>query len=188
VRKHLLSAVVCFAALLACAVPLDAQSPEVSAEDLEAFLGMPTRYSEAAYSPDGKWIATLPLTDAVQIWDAESGRGLRTLAGGWPFVFSPDGRHIIACSDNIITIWNVQNGQEIRRTANDEDVYSAAYSPDGSRIVTRDADNAVKIWNAATGAVIRTLGTTNRRSAEVIYTRDGSRVILAGGLERIIKI
>ena len=33
-------------------------------------------------------------------------------------------------------------------------VYSAAFSPDGTRVVTASDDNTARVWDAATGAPI----------------------------------
>ena len=35
------------------------------------------------------------------------------------------------------------------------DVYSAAYSPDGSRLVTGGGDGTIRVWDAATGKELR---------------------------------
>src|SRR5262249_17364675 len=68
-----------------------------------------------AYSPDGKLIATGSLDHTVTLWDAETGKQLRTLEGVATDVrslqFSPDGEILAAASsDSFVWIWNVELG------------------------------------------------------------------------------
>jgi WD40 repeat protein len=60
-------------------------------------------------------------------------------------------------------------------------VNSAAFSPDGSRIVTASDDKTVRIWDAATAkeiAVLRGHETIVRSAA---FSPDGSRIVTASG-------
>ncbi|MFO0849883.1 MAG: serine/threonine-protein kinase [Gemmataceae bacterium] len=56
-------------------------------------------------------------------------------------------------------------------------VWSAAISPDGTRIVTGSADDTAKVWDAKSGAELLTLKghTKGVRSAE--FSRDGTRIV-----------
>ncbi len=58
-------------------------------------------------------------------------------------------------------------------------VGTAAYSPDGSRIVTASADGTARVWDAITGASLAELKghTDNVLAAE--FSRDGSRIVTA---------
>src|SRR5262249_31585682 len=59
-------------------------------------------------------------------------------------------------------------------------VYSAAFSPDGSRIVTASWDKTARIWDAATATEIAVL----RGHEDVVYSAafspDGSRIVTSG--------
>ena len=91
------------------------------------------------YSPDGKKIITKS-RDTLYIWDAESGKKLRTLWGYSEPIsslrFSPDGKKIITSSMNIIAIWEVDSGKLLKilgwRTGW---VETAAFSPDGKKLL-----------------------------------------------------
>lgn len=49
-------------------------------------------------------------------------------------------------------IWNVETGKEIRKLEGHTNrVFSAAFSPDGERIVSASSDHTVRIWNTLSG-------------------------------------
>ncbi len=59
-----------------------------------------------------------------------------------------------------------------------DDVTSAVFSPDGSKVVTASDDNTAKIWNSVAGVPLYTLQHAGPvRSA--VFSPDGSRVVTA---------
>lgn len=98
------------------------------------------------WSPDGKVIATKSATSPVCLWDASSGKLLRTLKA--PFMqmdaitFSPDGRTLVGGGYHFpsyaseIVLWDVQSG-ELKGSLKQPDptvgmlVKTVAFSPDG---------------------------------------------------------
>ncbi len=62
-------------------------------------------------------------------------------------------------------------------------VISAAFSPDGTLVVTVSMDNTAKIWNAATGAMVRDLDTGEVNSAlkSAAFSPDGTLVVTLSG-------
>ena len=61
----------------------------------------------------------------------------------------------------------------------DELVYSAAFSPDGSRIVTASFDKTARIWDAATGKEIAVLRGHEDDVNSAAFSPDGSRIVTA---------
>ena len=58
-------------------------------------------------------------------------------------------------------------------------VNSAAYSPDGRRIVTASDDKTARIWDAATGAQLAVLSGHNDVVDSAAYSPDGRRIVTA---------
>ena len=58
-------------------------------------------------------------------------------------------------------------------------VYTAAYSPDGTRIVTASSDKTARIWDAVTGAEITVLSGHGDIVSTAAYSPDGRRIVTA---------
>jgi WD40 repeat protein len=56
-------------------------------------------------------------------------------------------------------------------------VRSAAFSPDGKRIVTGGWDKTAKVWDAATGAEVMTLRGHSSIVCSVAFSPDGRRIV-----------
>ena len=60
-----------------------------------------------------------------------------------------------------------------------DSVLSAAYSPDGSRIVTASIDKTARIWDAHTGVQLAVLSGHGEEVSCAAYSPDGTRIITA---------
>ena len=58
-------------------------------------------------------------------------------------------------------------------------VNSAAFSSDGSRVVTASDDKIARVWDAKTGAVLATLSGHTDRVISAAFSPDGSRIVTA---------
>ncbi|MBI4612611.1 MAG: hypothetical protein HY720_03285, partial [Planctomycetes bacterium] len=68
-----------------------------------------------AVSPDGKWIVSGNADWTLKLWDAETGRELRSLEGHtdavWALAVSPDGKWIVSGGlDKTLKVWNAETG------------------------------------------------------------------------------
>ena len=63
--------------------------------------------------------------------------------------------------------------------AHDQSVSSAAFSPDGTRVVTASWDNTARIWDAATGAEILALKGHDKGVISAAFSPDGTRIVTA---------
>src|SRR5206468_1065208 len=94
---------------------LNEQRPQGSAADLRGFewyylwrlchselrtlQGHTHPVISVAFSPNGQRLATASDDRTVKVWDAATGRELRTLQGHTSVAFSPDGRHLASASE-----------------------------------------------------------------------------------------
>src|SRR5262249_43032012 len=112
-----------------------------------------------AFSPDGKLLAG----PAGLIWDVASGKRVQQLPepgrSAHCIAFSPDGKVLATGSgqiiylpgprdaDNIIHLWDIATGKEIRRLAGHTmGVTSVEFSPDGRMLASGTRGATVRIW------------------------------------------
>jgi WD40 repeat protein len=88
----------------------------------------------------------------VKVWDAASGRLLRSLDGHTDRVravaLSPDGRTIVSGSwDHTIRAWNLTSGESCVLFWNDAAIHSLALSGDGQLLACGDRTGRVWIFD-----------------------------------------
>jgi WD40 repeat protein len=175
-------------ALLFCLAALPAQDVAVFPQ-----LGHSSIVSSVAFSPDGKTIVSGSFDNTLKLWDAATGRELRTLSGHSDTVcsvaFSPDGRTIVSGSDDgTLKLWDAATGREFRTlSGHSPDVLSVAFSPDGSTIVSGSFDNTLKLWDDATGRELRTLSGHSDTVRSVAFSPDG-KTIVSGSVDNTLKL
>ena len=59
-------------------------------------------------------------------------------------------------------------------------VHHVAFSPDGTRFVTRECRGTAKVWNAHTGALVLEIKGAGEVNA-VAFSPDGTRMLTASG-------
>ncbi|KAH7919639.1 WD40 repeat-like protein, partial [Leucogyrophana mollusca] len=117
-----------------------------------------------AYSPDGRWIATVPMAineRAVRLWDANTGRpGREPLKcdGNVYFVaFSPDGSQIVVGLEyGYFQVINISTGESVVGPikGHTHSVSSVVYSPDGRFLVTATLNQDIRVWCSKTGVEV----------------------------------
>ena len=60
-------------------------------------------------------------------------------------------------------------------------MYSASFSPDGTRVVTASQDGTAKVWDAKTGTEALTLKGHTGWVGSASFSPDGTRIVTAGG-------
>jgi WD40 repeat protein len=106
----------------------------------------------AAFSPDGKTLATAGDPATIELWDVATGNFRSRLTGHaatiWALSFSPDGKTLVSGAyDATMKFWDLATG-EPKATFRDG-ASAIAFSPDGSILAT-NWGNGVKLWRAAT--------------------------------------
>jgi WD40 repeat protein len=164
--------------LVTTGVPVRARVAGATLRD--AFAGHLNRVWDAAFSPDGSWLATASDDHTIRIWDMRTGATELVLNGHTaPVVgvaISPDGSWLASASeDTTVRTWNAQTGGSgLVINGHTAPVVGVAISPDSRWLASVGQDNTVRIWNARTGASRMILTGHSRPVLSVAISPDGS--------------
>ncbi len=140
-----------------------APSPQPLYTKLIEFLGHDGPVYAAAFSPDGKLIATGGYDKLVMIWNPDEIEpvDLEKLIKGEP---RPKPNYL-------------------RLMGHDGAVRSVAFSPNGELVASGSDDNAIRIWNVATGELSQVLRDHSNAVHSVAFSPSG-KFVLSGGQEK----
>src|SRR5262249_24907265 len=108
-----------------------------------------------AYTPDGKQVLTASFDKTLKLWDAATGKELKTFAGPQGHqnlvlcvALSPNGQSVASSgSDNQVKIWDFPSTKPIKEFAHADAVNAVALSPDGTKLASAGKDGVVKLLN-----------------------------------------
>lgn len=166
----------------------------------------PKGIASVSISPDGKLIASVGENNTVKVWDASTGKEIKTLALGQhdfylrptkdtheeeivggkevsSFVtFSPDGNWLAATSGWGMKVWRTGDWNTPREFLGQTAAFltARAVSPDGQWIAAATEWGEVKLWNANAGTdQLRTFQTFKLLAARSIAFSPNSRILAA---------
>jgi WD40 repeat protein len=138
------------------------------------------------FSPDGRYLATTPDSNFVNLFNLADGKLLHTFSissvgGSIPDVeFSTDGRFLAATARDAVKIWDPSTGKELH-TLGPEKANAIAFSRDSRWLWSAGAEG-VKLWDLTSGELQATLisGRSNPLLARAAF-------IWASILEAVVK-
>jgi len=141
---------------------------------------------DASLSPDGKLTISSSTCNPVRIHNASTG-AVQSEYSGFPkddwvqsCTFSPDGRTALATAlhDHSLKLWDVSSGKTLQTFVGHEScVTDAAFSPDGSRIVSSSWDKTVRIWETSTGKPLVIIRKHRAHVNGCAFLPDGNSII-----------
>jgi WD40 repeat protein/uncharacterized caspase-like protein len=153
---------------------------------LVAQLGHSSWVRSVAFAPDGKQVLTGSMDNTARLWDARTGKELRTFTGysnGVKCVaFSPDGKQVlIGGGDNTAQLRDAQTGKELRTFTGPSrafTVFAVAISPDGKQVLTcGQEDNTARLWDTHSGEKLRTFTGHSQWVISVAFAPGGKQVV-----------
>ena len=123
---------------------------------------LPDARGAAAFSADGKLIATGNGNGGITLWDLATGKRTREFGKADRIVdrlaFSPDGRHIASANAHrrTLRIWDVKTGTMVHELWGHEDTINGlAFHPDGTQLASCSDDRTIRIWDVRNGRNVR---------------------------------
>lgn len=114
----------------------------------------------------------------IFIWNLETGRIINVFQTKTPVVhidWSHSTNLLSACTqDNVVTIYNVQNGLIFKKFTQHEGLRQGVFSPDGLTLLTSDKDS-IKIWNIFAGELKNVI----KSEEENLYYFSSSNVVFS---------
>jgi RNA polymerase sigma factor (sigma-70 family) len=161
------------------------------------------RVYTAAFSPDGKLLATGHSSSRARLWEAKSGRLLLELPLAVPslpnygpssvtsLAFSPDGKRLAFRGywSPSVCLWDVTAGKPLHTFEawaegweNQSFVAEGptlAFTPDGRTLVVGARDGGARLWDVATGQEQPRLGGTDKGALGMGLSADGRTLLTA---------
>jgi WD40 repeat protein/serine/threonine protein kinase len=145
-------------------------------------LGQAAEGTCVAMSTDGRLIVTGD-GGRVTLWDAATGRSLRTLdevtGMNRSVALTADGKRAMAGYwDGTAKVWDTASSREILSlTGHTRWVVGVAFSPDGQRLATASLDGTASVWDMVSGRATHALRGHTGSVNSIAVTPDGKRII-----------
>ncbi|AFY57241.1 WD40 repeat-containing protein [Rivularia sp. PCC 7116] len=137
------------------------------------------------FSHNGQYVATASRDNTVRLWKKDENQNLyaikEVLRGHtkWVYgvVFTPDNQHIISAShDTTARIWKLSKKKSNMFQKVDSQIFTVAFSPNGSQIATGSGNGKINLWNK-NGEWIRGWQIANKTSVYTIaFSPNGNQI------------
>jgi WD40 repeat protein/Tfp pilus assembly protein PilF len=123
----------------------------------------------------------------VRVFDLQSGRELRTLAGHQKAVgklaVASDGQTVASGSDDgTVKVWAIEPGKLMRTLEHGAtEVWSVTFAADGKTLASGTQDDVVRVWDAFSGRAITAMPGGLKGVISLVFSGDGRRLAAGGG-------
>jgi WD40 repeat protein len=156
---------------------------------------LPAAHADAvvavAFHPNGKHLASTGADRKVKVWDLTTGRevfgdectAIRKFGTAYTVAFRPpDGRHLAACNEGVVRVWDWEHRQPIHDFPGHEyHSIPVAFSADGRHLATGGAwGRGQRLWDVeAGGRLVRTFPAHRHPVSALAFSPDGGRLAIA---------
>src|SRR5271157_4857616 len=146
-----------------------------------------------AFSPNGRLVLTGSLDGRARLWDAASGKQIRSFEGHAGEVtsvaFSPDGHFVLTGNDvKRALLWDAASGKQIRSfEGHAGEVDSVAFSSDGRYVLTGSSDNTARLWDRSSGQELRSFEGHTSDVWSVAFSPD-CQFVLTGSKDKTARL
>jgi hypothetical protein len=140
--------------------------------------------NHAAFSPNGRLVATASADGTARVWRAVDGTQVVTLKAGRPLrdaSFSPDGSLLAtAGEDGYVRVWNWREKRQISDlVGSGSQMNRVSFSPRGDLILAASDDGTARVWEWPGGRPVAALDGEHGNMHSAAFNRDGTLVVTA---------
>ena len=156
--------------------------------------GEPVEVGRLAISPDARYLVTARPArggrHGFQIWDTTTWKPVHQLdSRSDQCDFSPDGELLAVPTGNEVILLKAGSWEELpgRLTTHTDQVWSARFSWDGTRLVTASRDQTARVWDVAARESKAVFKGHGSNVTEAVFLPDGQRVV-TGSADRSVRL
>jgi WD40 repeat protein len=161
---------------------------------LSALKGHKEAVYGVAFSPDGRFVLTASGDPAVKVWDALTGKEVKSFSGPnahkqlvLAVSVSPDGTQFATCgSDNTAKVWDFPTSKHLREFAQGVPARAVAASADGKQLAAGGKDGKVKVWNTTDGKLLREFEAHKGSVTGLAFSPNG-QVLVSGSSDTTVR-